>query len=213
MIYIYTFLISLFALPLFAQQPIEAKLVLDKTAAAFEEAGGVKATFELELFRKGVLQGQLTGTIQLKGEKFLLKTPEVTTWFDGQTQWSYLGGSDEVNVSTPTVAELQSMNPYMLLYTYKKGFSYKLGKTKQWRGKAIYEVVLSATAAQKQQLSHVVLYVLKENYQPVYIQVEMPDDASSKIMIPHYQTGLTYNDRVFAFDRSQYPTAEMIDLR
>ena len=117
--YIFSILIALLTLPVFAQKQAQAKLMLDKTAAAFEKAGGVQADFTVEAFNKGGSLGKAIGNIKLKGEKFLLKTSETISWFDGETQWSYLTQNDEVNISTPTEEELQGMNPYALLYLYK----------------------------------------------------------------------------------------------
>ena len=136
--YIFSILIALLTLPVFAQKQAQAKLMLDKTAAAFEKAGGVQADFTVEAFNKGGSLGKAIGNIKLKGEKFLLKTSETISWFDGKTQWSYLTQNDEVNISTPTEEELQGMNPYALLYLYKKGFDYKLGVEKKFRGCLLY---------------------------------------------------------------------------
>lgn len=58
--------------------------VLDKTAAAFQNAGGIKAGFTIKAFAKGRSAGDTRGTIQLKGNKFVLQTAEMTTWFDGK---------------------------------------------------------------------------------------------------------------------------------
>ena len=44
----------------------------------------------------------LDGTVDIKGDKFVLKTPDMITWFDGTTQWSFVERNEEVNVSTPT---------------------------------------------------------------------------------------------------------------
>ena len=79
--------------------------ILDKTAAAFRQAQAVSITFG----------GTQEGTLLLKGNKFHLNTGDVETWFDGKTQWSYLRQNEEVNVSTPTPEELQSINPQHLL--------------------------------------------------------------------------------------------------
>lgn len=211
--YIFSILIALLTtLPVLAQKQAQAKLVLDKTAAAFEKAGGVKADFSVQAFNKGYSVGTATGTIELKGEKFFLKTAETVSWFDGKTQWSYLTQNDEVNISTPTEAELQGLNPYALLYLYKKGFDYELGKVADFHGKQVYEVILTATD-KKQDLSRIVLYVVKSTYQPVYIKVEQRDGSRSEITITEYQTGLKLSDSVFVFNKKQYPTAEIIDLR
>lgn len=210
--YIFSILIALLTLPVFAQKQAQAKLVLDKTADAFEAAGSVKADYSIQAFNKGNSLGTASGVIELKGDKFLLKTPETISWFDGKTQWSYLIANDEVNISTPTEAELQGMNPYALLYLYKKGFDYKFGTVTNFHDKPIYEILLVATD-KKQDLSRIVLYVTKDLYQPVYIAVEQRDGSRSEITITGYQTGLKLDDSAFVFDKKQYPTAEVIDLR
>lgn len=202
----------LLTLPVVAQQQAQAKAVLDKTKAVFEKAGGIKAGFSLQAFNKGRSMGESTGTIQLKGDKFLLKTREATIWFDGTTQWTYLAESEEVNVSTPTTEDLQGMNPYALLSLYQKGFSYKLGSLNTFRGKSVYEVILTATD-KKQTLSRLTLYVTKEGYQPVTVIVESSNGNKSEINVTAYQAGLTYADALFVFNKKQYPHAEVIDLR
>ena len=85
--YIFSVLIALLSLPVIAQQQqSQAKAVLDKTAEAFRKAGGVKADFIIKSVTNGLVEGAESGTIQLKGEKFVLKASEVITWFDGKTQ-------------------------------------------------------------------------------------------------------------------------------
>lgn len=212
--YIFSVLIALLSLPVIAQQQqSQAKAVLEKTAEAFKKAGGVRADFTLKALNDGRLEGRENGVIQLKGEKFMLKTSETTTWFDGKTQWSYMTKNDEVNVSNPTQEELQQINPYTFLYMYQKGFSYKLGATKMYRGKAVWEVVLTARD-KKQELERITLFVTKDTYEPLYILLQQRGQQTrNEITITSYQTKQNYADQVFTFDKKQYPNAEVIDLR
>ena len=212
--YIFSVLIALLSLPVIAQQQqSQAKAILDKTAEAFRKAGGVKADFTVKAVTNGLVEGAENGTIQLKGEKFVLKTSDIITWFDGKTQWSYVTKNDEVNVSNPTQEELQQINPYTFLYMYQKGFSYKLGTVKVYQGKAVWEVILTAND-KKQELESITLYVTKSTYEPVYIQLQQRGQKTrNEITVTAYQTGLDYADHVFTFDRKAYPTAEVIDLR
>ena len=212
--YIFSVLIALLSLPVIAQQQqSQAKAVLEKTAEAFKKASGVRADFTLKALNDGRLEGRENGVIQLKGEKFMLKTSETTTWFDGKTQWSYMVRNDEVNVSNPTQEELQQINPYTFLYMYQKGFSYKLGTMKTFRGKAIWEVVLTAKD-KAQDLERITLYVTKERYEPLYILLQQrAHPTRNAITVTGYQTGQKYADTLFTFDRKQYPSAEIIDLR
>lgn len=212
--YIFSVLIALLSLPVIAQQQqSQAKAVLDRTAEAFRKAGGVKADFTVKAVTNGLTEGAENGTIQLKGERFVLKTTDMVTWFDGKTQWSYVAKNDEVNVSNPTQEELQQINPYTFLYMYQKGFSYKLGTTKTFRGKAVWEVILTAKD-KKQELERITLFVTKDTYEPLYILLQQRGQQTrNEITVTSYQPRQNYADSVFTFDRKQYPSAEIIDLR
>lgn len=84
-------LLLLFAVPMSAQQP-DAKNILERTAEAFRKAGGVKLAFTVN-----EQQGSYAGVLYLEGEKFVVETEGMKTWFDGHTQWSYVASADEVN--------------------------------------------------------------------------------------------------------------------
>lgn len=212
--YILGVLLVIFALPALAQNSqSQAKGILDKTAEVIRKSGVIKAEFTAKSFNNKVLEGESQGTIHLKGDKFVVKTPEVTTWFDGKTQWSYMKGSEEVNVSNPTPEELQMINPYALLSIYQKGFSCKLGPVKSFRGNAVYEIVLTNNN-RKQDLSCIIMYVLKDTYQPLFVLLQQRNvKLRSEIMINNYQSNVSISDAAFTFDRKQYPNAEIIDLR
>lgn len=188
-----------------------AKEVLDRTAAALKKAGGVETSFTIKMFVHNEPQGGTTGTIRLKDEKFLLESPETITWFDGETQWTYLVGSEEVNITNPTEEELQQINPYALLSIYNRGYTYVIGNTKTFQGKPVTEVVLTATD-KKQKLAKINLYVNKA-YQPVFIMAQLSDGSRSDITVNSYKAGVKYKESLFVFDEKKYPQAEIIDLR
>lgn len=204
-------LVGLCTMPVLAQQK-EAKDVLDKTASAFRKAGGVDAEFTVKIQAKGQTDGLLAGNIRLKGDKFVLKTTDAITWFDGETQWSYLVDSDEVNISNPTEEELQGINPYALLSLYEKDFAYTLGNTRTFKGTPVYEVVLTATDKSKD-ISRLTLYITKSNYQLLYVLAELYNGSKNEITIINYRSGVKLDDAIFSFDRKKYPRAEIIDLR
>lgn len=195
-----------FALPMWAQQP-DAKSILDRTSNNFRNAGGVKATFTVR-----ASDGTTAGTIRLKGDKFLLEADGMTTWFDGRTQWSYLASSDEVNVSEPTPEELQSINPYAFLSLYKHGYKEKLAKMDNSQDSSLYKVVLTATD-RKQDLQCIIFYIAKDSFRPVRVSMAQRGGETVVIIINSYQTGQTYPDSLFVFDKKAYPKAEVIDLR
>lgn len=198
-----TYLLALalfFSTSLLAQKDKQAREILDKTTSALQQAGGIRATFK----------GTGSGTLLLKGNRFYLNSDGIQSWFDGTTQWSYLKNSEEVNVSTPTPEELQTINPYALLSIYKHGYNYKYIGVKKRNGKQGFEVML--IPEKKQDITSITLFV-SNTYQPLYIKVEQNNKPASEIIVTSYQTNQPLDDATFKFDKKKFPDAEVIDLR
>lgn len=151
---LWTVALCLALIPAKAQQTPDARKILDETASLFTSKGGVKATFKADNFTEGNVQGSATGTMCIQGNKFQMTTPDMITWYNGETQWSYMKANDEVNVSVPTPEEQQSMNPYTFVNLYKEGYHYQLKET-TLRGKSCYEITL--TARNKQKSPHTII--------------------------------------------------------
>ena len=183
----------------------EARQLLDRVSDTFRQAGGVEIVFEIR-----APEGTSAGRIRLKGDKFRLDTEGVTTWFDGQTQWTYLDASDEVNVSEPTAEELQSINPYAWLSLYKNGYTLKMGKQADPR---LHKVVMTASR-RGSELQCLILYIDKQTLHPAKLSLVRRGDREAVIvLVKAYRTGQAYDDTLFTFDKHTYPTAEVIDLR
>lgn len=198
---IYTlFFLLMLTLSLSAQQDTKAKDILDKTIEKYNQSKGISVIFG----------GSQSGKLLLKGEKFQLTTQDVTTWFDGQTQWSYLKQNEEVNISTPTPEELRAINPYAWLSLYKQGFNYRYSGVKTREGKQGHEIVL--TPQTKQDIQSITL-LIGSDYEPIYIGILPTEGQMQEFIVHNYRTQLNLNDNAFRFDKSKYPNAEIIDMR
>lgn len=177
-----------------------AKSVLDKTAAVINSKGGIKADFIMS-----GKQGSTSGTIAVKGQKFQAATPQAIVWFNGKTMWTYMKRSEEVNVTTPSAKEIQAVNPYNIIYMYRKGYTY----TMKTVGKS-YQVTLKATD-KKTKTQEMVLTVNKADY--VLTQVKMRQGTEwSTISIKNFKKS-NLSDSLFSFNAKDYPKAEVVDLR
>lgn len=157
-----------------AQENNEARQLLDRVADTFRQAEGVEIAFEVR-----APEGTSEGRIRLKGEKFRLDTEGITTWFDGQTQWTYLENSDEVNVSEPTAEELQSINPYAWLAVYKDGYTLKMGEQADPR---LHKVVMTATR-RGSELQCLILYVDKQTLRPSKLSLVRRGDREAAVVL------------------------------
>ena len=209
---LWTCLLGITLLPVRAQQTSDARKVLDATANRVTAHGGVKASFKADKFSNGQLQGSAMGTMNIKGEKFQLTTPDMITWYNGETQWSYIKANEEVNISVPTVEEQISMNPYTFVNLYKKGYTYSM-KESTLRGKACYEVTLTATDSKKN-IHTIIISVDKKDYTPMCVRMQMNDTGQwTRIAVHQFQTGQPFSDTDFEFNPKDFPQAEVIDLR
>ena len=182
-------------------QAESAKRILDKAAATVSNPGGVQAHFQMISKQFGTTEGE----IAVKGNKFHATTPDATIWFDGKTQWTYMKGNDEVNISNPTEAQLQAINPYNFINIYKKGYKLEAKKVEHF-----YEVHLISTDKNRK-IQEMYIVVDETSYHPTHVKMKQKDKWST-IVISRLKTA-SLSDNLFKFNSKDFPQAEIIDLR
>ena len=176
-----------------------AKEILDKAASVVNAKKGATADFVMS-----GKYGNAAGTISIKGNKFVANTPQAKMWYDGKTQWTYMTSTEEVNVSTPTEAQQQTMNPYRFINLYNMGYAMTKKEVKNG-----YEVYLKATNP-KRTITEMYITV---NNQFVPTNVKMKTAKGwTNINISNFRKA-SLPDKAFRFNAKDYPKAEVIDLR
>lgn len=193
------FMLLVLTVSISAQNANQARKILDKTASIIGRKGGAVANFSIS-----GKYGNSSGTIAIKGNKFNAKTPQAIVWYDGKTQWTYMKKNQEVNVSTPTEAQQQSMNPYKFISIYKNGF--KLGMKNVSEG---WQIHLYATN-QKRTIKEMYIVVGK-NYLPKTIRMRQSNGWTT-IKVTNFKAK-NLADTMFRFNAKDFPNAEVIDLR
>lgn len=179
----------------------QARALLDRTAKIVGRAGGISASFSMQ----HPTNGNISGSIAVKGNKFNARTSQAVVWYNGKTQWTYLKKNDEVNVSTPTLAQQQMMNPYTFVNIYKHGYN------------------MSAKKSGSSSEVHLTAQNKKQGIQEMYITVSNKTAMPSKIKMKHSGKWYTVSigsistknlpNSMFTFNSKDYPSAEVIDLR
>lgn len=207
LIYIVVFLLSGIV---YAKPSSDAKKVLDATASKIERSGNIKVGFTITTFTGTTETGSTSGTMSISGKKFCMSTSDIITWFNGTTEWTYIRGSEEVNVTTPTAQELQQMNPYAFITMYKKGFNYRMDKG-TLRGKAVYTIHLTPQK-KGQDIQEMVIDVTQKDYTPLCIRIKEKGNWT-RISLNSFAGGQKFKDSDFTFQKSDYPDVDVIDLR
>ena len=184
--------------------------VLDATAARLTESGDVQAQFKVTQFSGTTPQSESKGTIVISGNRFQIATDEISTWFDGKTQWSMLRNSGEVNVSEPDEKEQAGLNPSVLVKIYKRGFNYNMSKS-SLRGRPTFVVHLWPNR-KGSEISDILIDVDQKTYDPLCIRAKFGNDWV-RFSILSLKAGLHFPDSHFSFPSKDYPGVEVIDLR
>lgn len=186
-------------LSLWAQTP---RQVLDQTASVLSSYPSSTVKFQASLGKKG----NTSGTLTVQGRKFHLNTPEALAWFDGKTLWTLMRSSNEVNVTTPSAAEIQSMNPYYFINLYKKDYDLSMKPEGNKR-------VVTLSAQKRQSIQTMVITVDSRTSLPSKVVMTSPRGTVTTINISNIKGGKKMADSAFTFNPKDYPKAQIIDLR
>ena len=184
----------------FGQNASQARSILDKAASVIGRKGGATANFSIS-----GKYGNSSGTIAIKGNKFHATTPDAIVWYDGKTEWTYIKKNEEVNVSTPTEAQQQAMNPYKFITIYKNGFNLSMTSTA-----SDHNIHL---VAQNQSRTIKEMYIIVDKRTNLPKQVKMrQQNGWSTINISNFKA-VNQSDATFRSNSKDFPHAEVIDLR
>ena len=198
--FIITLLLALVSTLSYGQNASQARSILDKAASVIGRKGGATANFSIS-----GKYGNSSGTIAIKGNKFRATTPDAIVWYDGKTEWTYIKKNEEVNVSTPTEAQQQAMNPYKFITIYKNGFNLSMTSTA-----SDHNIHL---VAQNQSLTIKEMYIIVDKRTNLPKQVKMrQQNGWSTINISNFKA-VNQSDATFHFNSKDFPHAEVIDLR
>ena len=189
-----------FCLAASAQNDKQAETILERAASAYQEISCLSIQFN----------GSMTGEMILQGECFYMDYGGVKSWFDGKTQWSYVERNEEVNVSTPSQEELNSVHPYAWISRYKTDFNCKYNGKKTLSGKQVDEVTL--IPKQKSELSKITLCLTADS-EPVMICIAQNGGDEQRLNVTSCEIKRKQDISAFRFDKSKYPNADIIDLR
>ena len=187
-----------------AQGAVDAAKTLDAVATKVRTSKSISATYSLT----GTNQISGSGTITLAGERFAMTSPKMSVWYDGTTQWTYSAADNEVNVSEPTAAELQQINPFAIINSFRQTYSAKtLSSTK-----TSAKIQLTAKST-KADIRIATVTVNLSTMLPTQVQLKLASGQTVTLTISNAKIGNALAIDTFRFPKAKYPRAEVIDLR
>lgn len=192
---------------LFAAQPAAAarpaaKSVVEATAKKLRAMPSMTATFK-------VVQGRdaSQGSLTVSGKSFTVTTPEMKIWYDGKTQWAYSPAAKEVNITTPTAAEVAESNPLSVLTALTQSYTCRRLSSSASVDK------IELTSKGKTDISKAVVSISVSTGLPTEILAYRANGAVTRIQILSVKAGKKLDASTFRFNGKQYPGVEVVDLR
>lgn len=177
--------------------------ILNKSATKIKSAKSLIASYTITA--DGHSQ---SGIMTISGERFTISSPQMVSWFDGKTQWTYSSHSGEVNMTEPTPEELQQINPFEIIRSFNSRYKAQLLKSPAGSKK----IMLTALSP-KSDIKGVVLTINASTLFPTHIDLTMSNNQKVSIAISRVEEGSTLPNSHFRFDAKKYPGVEVIDLR
>ena len=182
---------------------INANEVLTNASEKYQKDGSISAQFTLS----GV--GNSTdGTITISGDKFHLSTPLLSIWYNGRTQWTYSAETNEVNITEPTVEELQQVNPFAIINSFRMQFNATLLKS----ANSMYRIQLTPLKSVNTSISKAIVTLNASTLYPNEIALTIDNNIIS-IKTKNIKAIKAIPHKTFVFDEKKYPNAEIVDLR
>jgi len=191
----------------------DAKKILDNVSAKFKSFKTVSAKFNLKIENaSGKVQGSKTGTVSLKGSKYRVSVTGQEIFFDGSAISTYDKASNEVQI-TQFDPSANTITPQKLFTNfYDKDFLYKLNGETGSAGKTIQEIELTPVDKTKP-FFKVLVYINKGSQTITSTKVFEKNGNRYTYSVSSMKTNIPLADDLFVFNKSKYPTAEVIDLR
>lgn len=196
-------IICLFSLTLSALAAESADALLNKATDRLRKATSVQAAYTLTSGGE-----KWAGKITLSGDRFCMTSPDILTWYDGKTQWSYSKSNNEVSITEPTPQELSMINPFVIINAFRKNFKASLTSAP----KGFKSIVLTANNP-KSEINKAIVTLNEATLLPSKIDLTTSQNQSISITLSSVANGPKLNIKAFQFYAPNYPGVSIVDLR
>lgn len=184
----------------FGQNNPKAQALLNKVSTELEQQKNISLEFDHVLENKAVnIQQTSSGSAIIQGDSYSVNYLDNIILFDTKNIYVISPENEEINITTATDIDEESMTPSKMLSFYKTGYTYqlseKLGTT---------QYIKLIPAEESEEVSHIILGVNTTKNQIVSLMEVGKNGTNTTFTITSYQTNLDLTDNTFVFNRKKY---------
>lgn len=196
----------------FAQKEIQNGVVVDKQAQKIIK--NISSTLKTEspislnfsIFQKGQKTSD-KGTLKINGNKYTASFSGDNIYCDGSTVWIYQKETNEVNINNIEDTENEILN--ISKFISEANTKYRPKLIREEKGNYIIDL----TPKTKSEFSKVRLRSNKQSNRIHSIELNYKKGNVYTYLISNYKTKIQSKDSDYIFNKKDYPSATIVDLR
>ena len=208
-----TVMASMFVAPSFAQQDAAAKNLLAQVSKKYDSFSTIQSEFSL-IVTKGnqtVLNDKGNFSLDKKTNRYNIKSGMQHLISDGKSVWNIMPNQKEVEVNTAD-NNGKSINATNLFSFYKTGYKYVQAANEKV-GAAVMNVVELTPVDTKSNYFKIKLRVNQTNKMIYDATVFDKGGMRYTYVLKNQQTNKALANSLFTFNKADYKTYEIVDLR
>jgi outer membrane lipoprotein-sorting protein len=204
------FLLVFFFLAAFSQSDEEAIKILDRFSAVALGAPSISMKFNLETIDQVEgTKNNVSGSIILSKDKYMLDMTNNIIWFNGENSWSYLPAEEEVTISRPDRNDDSfQTRPSAVFSVYKKGYKARLLEEKA----GSYLIDLYPEEIDSDHI-RIRLSIGKPSLDLKSIEYKYKNGITAILTVSEYDLKQNPDKSIFTFSPGKYKGVEIIDMR
>ncbi len=195
-----------------SKKDAKANQVLKSVSAKYNSLKTISVSFKVTVNdQKRKSSNSQTGSLLVKGDKYLLKLKGQDVISDGKNVWTYLKEANEVQIN-PVTPDDGSITPKNIFTIYEKGFSSKFTGEKK-SGDTVIQQIELVPDDEKKSYFKIQLHVDKQKKYITWAKIFEKNGTHIIYSIESFKENIDAPDSNFTFNASKYPGVEVIDLR
>jgi outer membrane lipoprotein carrier protein len=185
--------------------------ILDRLTSKTEAYKTIKAEFSYIMKNADAgIDEKTEGTLFVKGDKYRLLIAGQVVICDGSTTWTYIKDADEVQINSVDDSE-ESITPNKLLTSYNKDYKSKFVKEGFQYGTTVN--IIDLTPIEGKTYSSVRVIIDKAKDQLLDITIFDKNGSTYSYIINKFEPDIVVNDSQFTFNKTEFPGADIVDMR
>lgn len=187
-----------------AQNDPEAEKWLDEASATMSGYNNMSVDFDYVLDNRSEdVSQELSGTVLLKGDKYVVNLFGSTQIYDGSMTYTIIPENEEVNISEADIDNENTFTPSKFYSFYKSGYSYAMDEQKTVEGKKVQFIRLIPIDSNSEVASFLVGIEVGSKH--IFQVIEIGNnETTTTLTAKKILTDQNVGDDAFTFDEKKY---------